>query len=205
MPAFDNPANYAFDSYDSLVAAINDWLDREDLTGVAQQMIALAEKRMEREIAPLFSESTGSIVCTDGIGALPADCSQLVRVVYGTRTIPQISVGAAFDIPAGSVPVAYTVEATGIRLWPAVSATVTVLYQPKIIPLSDGTPSNALLDAHPDIYLYGSLMFAEGYLANDQRAAMFKGLWDEAIAEAKRYFVRQKFVGPLVPRMAFTP
>ena len=52
MPVFDVPANYAFDTYDELAAAINDWLDRSDLTGTAQQMIALCEARLRRELVP---------------------------------------------------------------------------------------------------------------------------------------------------------
>jgi hypothetical protein len=49
------------------------------------------------------------------------------------------------------------------------------------------------------------MLFAEGYVANDSRAALFKGLWDETLASVQNYFTRQKFGGPLVPRVAFVP
>ncbi|MGL5734742.1 MAG: phage adaptor protein, partial [Beijerinckiaceae bacterium] len=73
MPAFDVPANRAFDDYNGLVDAINDWLDRSDLEGVAQQMIALAESNMRRELQPFFLETSASVTTVDGIGAFPTD------------------------------------------------------------------------------------------------------------------------------------
>ena len=204
MPAFDVPANYAFDSYDALVSAINDWLDRTDLDGSAQGMIALAEARLRRELTPLFSEVGGTVACVEGIGALPADCSTLARVIYDGSVLPQLSSRSIGDYGDGARPCAYTLEAGGLRLWPALTATVSVLYQPALVSLSEGTPNNELLDKHPDLYFFGALLFAEGYLANDSRAAVFKGLWDEALAEARRYFMAQRYAGPLVPR-AYVP
>jgi hypothetical protein len=102
-------------------------------------------------------------------------------------------------------PLAYTIEAGNLRLWPSGDFTVSILYQPTLPQLSEASPTNTLLDKHPDLYFFGALMFATGYLANDERAAMFKALWDEAIESAKQYFTRQRFGGPLVPRVAFVP
>lgn len=205
MPIFDVPANLAFDSYDGLVGAINEWLDRSDLDGVAQQMIALAEAKMRRELRPFFVETSATVVTVDGVGALPADYGTLIRVIYDDRALPQLGATAAPHLATGSEPWAYSLEGGGLRLWPAGAFTVTLLYQPTIPQLSESNPSSDVLDAHPDLYLFGSLMFAEGYLANDSRAAMFKALFDEAIADTGRYLTRQRFAGPLVPRVAFVP
>ena len=205
MPIISIPSNLAFDTYAGLVSALNDWLDRDDLSGNAQQMVALAEARMRRELAPLFAETTGTVTAVDGIGALPADCSAVGRVVYCNRTLPQLSVAAAVAIPCGSAPYGYTLEADSLRLWPAGDYTVTLLYRPDLPQLTDAAPTNELLDRHPDLYFYGAMMFAEGFLANDDRAALFKSLFDEALAQTKQFLTRQKFGGPLVPRAAFVP
>ena len=203
---FDVRASYALDEYADLVAAINDWLDRDDIEGAAQQMIALAEARMRRELAPYFSETTDAVTTSGGIGPFPSDFGTLIRVVYGTRTLPQLSAAAALNMPTDySEPYGYTIEAGAIRLWPALDTSITVLYQQQLASLSEATPTNALLTAHPDLYFYGSLMFAHGYEANDERAGLFKGLWDEALASAKAYLMRQRFAGPLVPRVVFVP
>jgi hypothetical protein len=205
MPAFDVPSNLAFDSYSGLVGAINDWLDRSDLDGAAQQMVALAESKMRRELRPFFIETSASVTTVDGVGSLPSNYGTLTRVLYDGRALPQYGATAAPHLTTGSVPWAYSLEGGGLRLWPEGDFTVTLLYQPTVPQLSASNPSSDLLDAHPDLYLFGSLMFAEGYLANDNRAALFKALFDEAIADTKVYLTRQQFAGPLVPRVAFTP
>jgi hypothetical protein len=206
MPAFSVPANLAFDSYGDLVIALNDWMDRSDLTGSAQAMIALAESRMRRELEPLFSETSVSLTTVDGIAALPTDHSTIVRVIYNGQTLPQYSAMGGTLVPTVyAQPYGYTLEANGLRLWPAGDFTVTVLYQPKLPALSEAAPTNELLSRHPDLYFFGAMMFANGYLANDERAANFAALWEGALDSAKSYFVRQKFAGPLVPRVAFLP
>ncbi|MBS4048108.1 MAG: hypothetical protein KG075_17310 [Alphaproteobacteria bacterium] len=205
MPAFDVPANLAFDNYGELIAGINDWLDRSDLTGSAPTMIALAESRLRRELAPFFVEKSASISVTAGVGAFPDDFGTLTLVSCDGKPLVQVSPFAALDIPASSVASAYTIEASGIRVWPAGDFTVTLLYKPALPQLTETTPTASLLSAHPDLYFFGAMMFAEGYVANDPRASLFKGLWDEAIAEAKVYLTRQSFGGPLVPRLGFVP
>ena len=210
MPVFSVPENLAFDSYSALVAGINDWLDRSDLTGVAQQMIALCEARLQRELSPLFQEVSTTIIATNGVGVLPTDTGMVRRVFYTgqfrNRALPQVSAAAALDIPISyTEPYAYSLEAGNINLWPAKTFTVGLLYLPLLARLSAANPNSTLLSQHPDVYFFGSLMFAHGYEANDRRAATFKALWDEAIQSAKVFFTKQKFGGPLVPRVAFVP
>lgn len=206
MTAFVVPANLAFDSYSELVAAINDWLDRADLTGVAQQMIALCEARLRRLLVPYFSETSATIVTdASGVGGLPSDYGTANRVRYSTYTLPNVSSVAGANIGPGTSPVAYSIEGGSLKLWPEGAYTVTLLYQPLLPQLSDGSPTNDLLSAHPDMYFFGSLMFANGYLANDQRAALFKSLWDEAIDECKRYLTRQRQGCEMTPRLGFVP
>jgi hypothetical protein len=202
MPAFLVPANLAFDTYGDLVEAIGSWLDRSDLSGDAQQMVALADARINRLLSPSLPETSLSITTdTSGIGALPTDCSAANRISYNGYAIPNVSQSAGLEYAAGSVPQAFSLEQGAVRLWPATAVTVTLLYQPRLGQLSEGSPTNAILDAHPDVYFFGALMFAEGYLANDNRAAMFKQLWDEALDECRSYLRRQKHGRDLTRRL----
>lgn len=207
MPALYVPANLAFDSYSELVAAINDWLDRSDLTGVAPQMIALCEARLRRLLVPYFSEASYSITTdASGVGGLPSDFGTANRVIYGTVTLPNVSAAGGLQVPTpGTTPYAYSIEAGSLKLWPATSKTVTLLYQPLLPTLTAATPSTTLLSLHPDLYFFGSLMFANGYVANDSRAGTFKALWDEAIAECRAYLTRQHYGGQMRPRVRFVP
>lgn len=205
MTAFTVPENLAFDDYTDLVDAISDWMDRTDLTGSAQQMIALAEARMRRRFTPLLLETSTSVTTTNGAVAVPSDFSIISRVMYDGRTLPDYSVSTGPVIPESSEPWAYSLEAGTIRLWPSCDVTLTILYQPKIPQLSETNPTNFILSNFPDAYFFGAMMFAEGYVANDPRASLFKTLWDEAIGEVEVYLTRQRFGGALSPRIAFVP
>lgn len=200
------PAIPAFDNYNELVAVVQDWLDRSDLSGSAPSMIGLAEARMRRELMPHFGEVSTTIATSSGLGTLPGDFGTIARVMYDGRALPQHSAVGATDVPEYSGrPYAYTIEQDKIRVWPAGNFTLQVLYQPVLSSISAANQTNDLLLSHPDLYFFGAMLFAEGYLANDARAANFKALFDEALQSAKDYFIRQRFAGPLTPRVVWLP
>lgn len=192
MPAFSVPDNLAFDSFGDLSEAIQDWMNRSDLSGSVQAMIALAEARMRRELKPLLMETSATVTATDGVAALPSDCDIVRFVSYNDGELHQVSMTHGRQFPDGDEPRAFTLERNGIALWPASNVSVTVVYQPKLTSLSESNPTNWLLSAHPDVYFFGAMVFAEGYVANDQRAATFKALWDEALEEVKFFLQRQR-------------
>lgn len=206
MPIFAVPANYAFDNYTDLADAISDWMNRSDLSGSVQTMIALAESEMRRQLSPYMGEKSETIAVASGIGALPTDFGTLRSVIYDGRALDNVSSVGATNIPTGlAKPYAYSIEAGSIKLWPAVDATVTLLYQPQIPFLTPETPTNVILSNHPDVYFFGAMLYAEGYVANDQRAVRFGALFQGALDSVKQYLTRQRYGGPLVPRVSFVP
>ena len=205
MPAFDIPANLAFDNYTDLITAVEDWMNRGDLSGSVQAMIALAEARMRRKLESVFGEVTDSLTTTDGTAALPSDCRTLNRVVYNYYNVPRwsgFSTAALDSADYATSPFAYTVEAGQIRLWPPVDVTLTVFYQQTLTSLSEDSPTNEILSNHPDLYFFGAMMFAEGYVANDERAGLFKQLFDEGLDEVATFLRQQRYTGQLVPKIA---
>lgn len=204
MTLFSVPANLAFDTYGELIDGLNDWLNRSDLTGAAPQMIALAEARMRRKLAPVFNETTAVLAVVDGVVALPSDCGEIFRVIYDHDTLPRYSGLNVSDLDydtSATKPYCYTIEGTNLRVWPSCDVALTVVYQQTFPALSEENPTNLFLASHPDTYFFGAMMFAEGYLANDARAANFKALFDEALDETVEYMSRQRFTGPLAPRL----
>lgn len=205
MPAFSVPENLAFSDYNSLVSGIGDWLDRTDLTGAAPMMIALAESRMRRALDPLFTETVADLTTVDGIVDLPSDYGTFKRAEYNYYTMPRWSGFSSASLAStdySTDPYSYSIEADKIRLWPPVSVTFKLWYQPTLPQLSVANPTNAVFTKFPDMYFFGAMMFAEGYVANDNRAALFKGLFDEALGEVSTYLERQRYSGPLAPRIA---
>jgi len=51
--------------------------------------------------------------------------------------------------------------------------------------LSTSVTTNWLLTAHPDVYLYGSLLEAQPYLIDDARIATWSQLFDKVVAEVR--------------------
>lgn len=208
MTAFQVDANLAFDDYPALIAAIDDWMDRNDLSGVAPQMIALAEDEIRIELEPLFQETSTTLVsASTGIAILPNDMKSPKRVLYDGCTVPQRGLTAIDRMPEGSSrPWAYTVEQNAIRLWPAGEYTVQVLYQPLLERLTDANPTNRVLDVFPSLYFYGAMTFAAGYVADDERAeSVFRPMFQTMLAKVGDYYRKQRHSGPMVPRVAFLP
>ncbi len=90
--------------------------------------------------------------------------------------------------PQHSVPAAFfTIEGLSLLVRPIDDgSSVQLLYYTKIPALSDSATTNWLLTAHPDLYLFASLVEASMFGVNDERAALWKGRRDEAVEEIER-------------------
>lgn len=206
MTAFAIQANLAFDNYDELIAAVNSWLDRSDLTDVAPQFIALAEDEMRIKLEPVFAETSTSLATdSTGFATLPSDCKRVSRIIIDNRVVPAWGAQSPDYEHLGSTARGFTLERGGVRVWPGGEYTATVLYQPLLERLSNANPTNNLLDLFPSLYFYGAMVFAHGYVEDDQRAASFRGLFDNMMEEVRQYYLRQRHSGPLTPRVACIP
>ena len=96
--------------------------------------------------------------------ALPADFGELRLATSGGVILTYVT---PMQLPDGGGPPAhYTIIGNEMRLGPSPSGgcTVEIVYQSGVPPLSDSNPSNWLLAAHPDCYLFGSLVEAESFI-----------------------------------------
>lgn len=204
MPSFAINANEAFDNFDELIEALNDWMDRDDLDGVASQLVALAEDEIRLELEPLFAEASASAMSdASGIAALPANMSALKRVLFDGVPVKQLSIHGLDNLPTSSTcPVGYTLERNSIRFWPNAAYTATLLYSPLLPRLSNANQTNELLDTWPSLYFYGAMTFAAGYVVDDNsRAANFRALFDNMLARVKKHYRDQRYSGPLTPNV----
>jgi hypothetical protein len=75
---------------------------------------------------------------------------------------------------------------------PDSSYTSSIVYYTRIAALTDSATSNWLLAAHPDIYLFGTLVEAEPYLKNDERMPMWTARLDKALNDLKLQGERER-------------
>jgi hypothetical protein len=194
----------SLDSYSDLVDAVGDWLDRDDLEARAVDFIRLAEVRLNRILDDPEMEA---VVTLTGDGAdLPADFGSMISIgtADGYPLSPMSNVEYAAILPSSGVSRYYTIREGKVYYVPG-SANPTLVYRRSIPPLTEADDTNWLLERAPDVYLYGALVQAEAFLAEDDRLPLWKGAFDEAIGELRSDGAKRKWgAGPLAPRIRRT-
>lgn len=196
-------------TYTDLVNAVEDYLDRNDLASRASTFIQLAEARLNRLLDDPAMETTVTVAVTAGSGTLPADFGTMVSISAGYVTpLKEISAAQyAAMVNSGETgnPRLYTIIGDTVRLYPAVDSSLTLVYRRTVTPLSPSAPINWLLTDAPDVYLYGTLLQAEAFLAEDDRLSVWKAAYEEAISDLNSNGDKRRWgMAPIVPRLART-
>lgn len=177
-------------TYSTLKSAVADWLNREDLTSVIPSFIALAEADINRILRDYRMEKRSTALVDTQYSALPADWMETIRIqISGDPSRIELASNAALadmrysrSDRAGK-PTHYAHTAGGLELFPTPDDeyTIEIVYYGRVPVLSDVATTNWLLTAAPDVYLYGALTQSAPYLKDDQRAAVWGALYQNAI------------------------
>lgn len=184
-------------TYATLKDHIADTLNRNDLTSVIPNFIQQAEAQFKRDFRLRKLSDRGTFSITGDGQSLPTDFYRLdswyhdgasyygpIQIVsqdeigrlkgsYGDSGVPQF----AAIIPSDGV------DAPTIRFAPEPDGTydTKMVYERRVVDLSDTNTSNYLLVEAPDIYLYGALVESAPYLKDDNRLGLWKTLLEERI------------------------
>lgn len=176
----------ALDSYSGLKSEIIDWLARTDLAAKVDTFIDLCESVLNRELRMRQQETRLAIAVTSQATPLPADFLEFRHVALSDNpdkplkyVAPEAFVSTRYET---GEPKVYTIVGEQILIAPYQDCTLDTVYFAKIPALSDANTSNFILETHPELYLYGSLIQAEAFMQNDARIALWKGLFDEALS-----------------------
>lgn len=185
-------ANFA-----QLVTAVQDTLNRQDLNARVPDWIKLAEANFNRKVfwrKTLVRDVIVAPSADEDYENLPSDFRALKMVRFNTSipvypepvTPDMIGHKRAIARGAGGTPRFYAILGTQIlfdRL-PTGSPELELLSYVKIPALNDSTQtSNGLLEEHPDIYLYGTLLHSAPFLKHDERIETWTALYMAAIQE----------------------
>jgi hypothetical protein len=182
----------ALTNYTGLKASIADFLNRDDLTSVIPDFVALAEAQINRDIRhwKMEARTSGQQDPADEYMQIPADWVETIRLHLtgtGTSVVNLVSRDAMADKRAAQenaagTPRMYTHANGQFQLYPTPDATTNfeLLYYQKIPSLITNTDNWLLLEA-PDVYLYGALLHSAPYLAEDARLAVWAQLYSAAI------------------------
>lgn len=182
----------AISTYSELKTAISDFLNRDDLTSAIPNFIALAEadfktsirhwRGMDRKDGNLDSRYTG---IPDGFLKFER---LAISTASGNRPLQPVSVDAMADERArllgqAGEPRMYCLTGGVIEVCPSPDAAypLEMTFHKEVPALSDAAPTNWLLTAFPNIYLYQSLIHSAPYLQEDGRIAVWGALAKSSI------------------------
>ena len=193
----------ALTTYSELQAAIADWLDRDDLTTQIQDFITLCESRIARTLRSRAMVKRVTTNMQTQYILLPADFLEMRNVQLNTspkQRLEYVTPEHLDSIYAGNTtgkPRVYTVIGDELQVGPAPDGVyeIEIAYMYKLPPLSSSNTSNWFLEYAPDIYLYGSLIEAEPFTADDERVMLWKQLYDEAVMRLNDQEERGRYSG----------
>lgn len=182
----------ALATYSDLKTAVADWLNKSNLTTRIPDFIALTEKRLNRLIRS-DETTTSTLVTVAGTAtvALPAGTLGVLSLILETdpatvlAQVTYASLRARHPVNGTGRPCEFAIYGSTIQLGPTPDAAynLTLVAKSAIAPLSDANATNYWLEEVPDLLLYGALMEAEPYLANDARVALWESAFQRKLAE----------------------
>ena len=198
----------AITTYAELQTATANWLDRTDLTARIPEFIELSEANFNRVIRqPDMVTKDDSFSIASRYNTLPSDTLEIVRIVLDLTPVvvleyltPEEISERRVSMSATGKPYYFTViggSTNQLEVVPSPDSTYTssIVYYTRIAALSDSATSNWLLAAHPDIYLFGTLVEAEPYLKNDERMPMWTSRLDKALTALRLQGERELHTG----------
>lgn len=182
----------ALSTYSEIKVAVADWLNRSDLLSHIPAFVALAEKRINRDVANLQLlglERRATSTATGAYVGVPTGILSVKSVKLNTspaqhlKYMPPDAINERFTDNGTNRPVAYTVIGDELKLAPAPDSSyeVEVIYCAKEAALSDTDTSNWFTANAPDLILYAALMEAEPFLKNDERLATWAQMYKSGL------------------------
>lgn len=182
----------AIGTFLELQTAIDGWLDHQLFSARSPDFIALFEATANRRLRVRQQETSTTLTPSSGEVTLPNDYLSWRRVTWTGDTRRELEyvepsyLQARFPTSAAGSPGLFTIEGSTLKVRPVDDTALDFLYFAKVPALSDSVTTNWLLTAHPDVYLFGSLVEAEMFGVNDERAPIWKARRDEIFDEIEK-------------------
>jgi hypothetical protein len=192
----------AFTSYDNLKTNIADYLARGDLNDKIPMFVALAEKRLNRDLRLRQTLQQSTYTLDSGFQVpTPTDFLEMKDIHIDANPIVNLNFKTVsqfyrLDNVSGSGnPINYTLVSNNFVLAPRPtgSSVINMTYYkiPKI--LSDTNASNEYLDVCPDLLLYASLVESAPFLMNDERLTTWEALYTRGLTSITKSDEQSEF------------
>lgn len=202
-------------TYSELETAVASWMARDDLTSNIPDFITLFEAEANRRLRTRQMLVTQTTTPSSGQFSLPSDFLGHVYLRWtGTPfrdleyVYPTQFSNLYPDNPAAT-PQIFTILGTTdnvgiVKFTPSDTTALSFTYYAKITALSTANTSNWLLTAHPDAYLFGSLVEGNIFAKDPDTAAVWKQRRDDVFDSIIK--LDQKYRAPSAIRpLGMTP
>ncbi|MBS0359824.1 MAG: hypothetical protein JSR98_00480 [Proteobacteria bacterium] len=181
----------AITTYAELQAAAANWLVRADLTARIPEFVALAESRLNRVLRARLAETEAALTATAGARTIPLPAGFAEPLALwildsaGDREPLRFEEPSLVDASAAAGrPCRWSIDGANLAFdRPCDRVYGLVLRMLANFTLSDAQPTNALLTAHPDAYLFAVLCEAGPFLRDDELAQAYEARLSRALDE----------------------
>jgi len=202
----------ALANYTDLKASVADFLNRSDLTSVISDFVTMAEADFNRTIRVRDMVKRSRAPITSQYVKFPPGFMGMKNIDLLTDPVTPLNYKNLSELDAHrrkdatGKPLYYSIVQDNIEFAPVPDGeyTIEIVYYEKIPALSDTDSTNWLLTAHPDAYLYGSLMHSAPYLQADERIGVWAGKYQQIIEQIMASDEKIQFSGS-TPSISFTP
>lgn len=193
-------------NYSTLQQAIADYLARSDLTTFLPNFTQACEMRLYRDLRIRAMETALNVTISGGVAAVPTSPIFLDLKYAYVNTVPIVSLDR---VPPDDIYARYPVR-QGVSEIPRVIAVegdnfifgpypgdynVRGIYYTRFAQLSASNTTNWFTTNATDALLYGSLLEAAPFLADDPRVPQWQIAFDRAIASIKKEETRARTSG----------
>jgi hypothetical protein len=179
----------ALSTFSELKSTIEDWKHRSGLTGVTPDFISLCEADFNRRLRIATMEERASATFNEGYEDVPTDFLEMREIKVNASPVRSLKymtpqqMTEFYPTTGSGTPEFYTLVDNTIRVSSIPEDEVEISYYVRIPALSDDEPTNWMLTNHPDLYLNGTMFFAEAYVLNDKRALGWKAMYEMVLKQ----------------------
>jgi len=187
-------------TFDGLKVSVADWLNREDLTLVIPDMVALAENRIFHELRAPINEKTADLTLgSDGYATIPTDYLEVKDLFWNYTPLSRVSLTQlhSYQERTGAAPEYFAREQAKFRVFPiptqVAGDTLRMIYYFTPPNLSASSATNSIFQTAPELYLYGTLVEAANYLGSD--GSRWEGAYQNAMGRALQHAKTSEYAG----------
>ncbi len=191
-------------NYGQLKTAVENWLKGTSDQGRVEEFIQLAENDIFNELDITDLETEVTLTIDQREVALPSGfLEQRRHYIDVTEPVQRITYAApewlwrndASWKNSSAFPRYYTIEANNVVFSPQPDSSYTGKWLCLLRGerLTDNAQTNSILQEHTALYLYGALVHAEGFLADDPRMLTWATMYENAMDKAKMLGRRRRF------------